>query len=249
MEDINLPKKEILEILKQLKYCCDEFELYVEDGGEVKIMIGDIDPRSLKRTENLYNIAGYLRKNGLDFFITFDLINDISDMYIDEQHPSEDFIQLGIIKGENIQSINTKIEELIHKLSSEEATSNREEKKGQQKMYSDNREEIILRTLGIKIKGNCIFVKKLVNNKKVFDPTEEALIYFLYFKFLKNKEECFSIQTLAKELKTSEGHLKNRMTNIHKIIRKTISENRAIRDNLIKNTFGRGYRLNPRLFK
>ena len=119
MENVTLLEQEVLEILKQLQYRCDEFELHSNnEGKEVEIMISDIDPRNLKRTENLYNIEKYLQKSGIDFSITFDLVNDSPLMHIDHKHPTEDYIQLGVIKGENIQEIKAKIKELINKLDS-----------------------------------------------------------------------------------------------------------------------------------
>ena len=123
MENLTLLEQEALGILKQLEYRCDEFELHGDGKSKIlEIMISDVDPRKLKRTENLYNIAKYLQKNGIDFSITFDLVNDFPAMYIDHEHPTEDFIQLGVIKGGNIQDIKTRIKELIHKLSSRKPT-------------------------------------------------------------------------------------------------------------------------------
>ncbi|MFA5778193.1 MAG: hypothetical protein WC870_01750 [Candidatus Paceibacterota bacterium] len=117
------------------------------------------------------------------------------------------------------------------------------------KGIDNSSEEIYLKTLGIKIKGDCI-AKGTMNLKKVFNPTEKALIYFLFFRFLKNKDECFTIDSLAKELKKSEAYIKNSLTNIYKIIRKTMSQaNTSIKwEPLIKNEPRRGYHLNPRLF-
>lgn len=120
MENLSIFKKEVLKILRQLERCCDVIEQYNKDGGgPFEIMISDIDPRFLKRTVDLYDIAKSLQNKGLDFFITFDLENDIPEMYFDREHPDERFIQLGIIKGESIQGVKIKIKELIGSLNPE----------------------------------------------------------------------------------------------------------------------------------
>lgn len=120
MENLTLLEQEALEILKQLEYRCESIELhnpeYVKEKKFLEITFGDLNFSVLKKGENIYDVEKYLQKNGLDFSITFDLINEFPDMYIDDKHPIGDFIQLGIIKGENIQSIKTKIKELINKL-------------------------------------------------------------------------------------------------------------------------------------
>lgn len=121
MENLTLLEQEALEILKQLEYRCESIELhnpeYVKEKKILEITFGDLNLSVLKKGENIYDIAKYLQKNGLDFSITFDLINKFPDMYIDDKHPTDDFIQLGIIKGENIQVIKTRIRGLIDNLS------------------------------------------------------------------------------------------------------------------------------------
>lgn len=109
-------------------------------------------------------------------------------------------------------------------------------------------EEIILTILNIRIKGNRISnsASKL---KKVFNPTEENIIYFLYYKFLGNPNECFKIPQIAKEFEVSEGNTKNRISNINKVLKNTISKNQHIKIELIKNESKRGYHFNPQLFK
>ena len=113
--------------------------------------------------------------------------------------------------------------------------------------YSNVREEIRLKSYGIKIIGKNIYCKN-IKNKKVFNQTEESLIYFLYIKHINNKDECFNIETLAKELNTSSGYLKNRIINIHKILGKVVSEITPPNIQFIKNEKGRGYHLNPKYF-
>jgi len=115
------------------------------------------------------------------------------------------------------------------------------------KKYSNTNEEITLRTYGIKINGDCISKGEL-KNKKVFNAAEKALIYFLYFKFRNNKEECFKMEALEKEINYPKGYLKNRITNIHKILGKAVSKDRPVKITFIKNEPRRGYHLNPKLF-
>ena len=113
--------------------------------------------------------------------------------------------------------------------------------------YSNANEEIILKTIDVKIAGNRI-ARKDSQNKKAFNPAEKELIYFLYFQFKNNADECFTLETLEKELNYPREYLKNRITNIHKIIGKTISKDKPIKITLIKHELGRGYHLNSKLF-
>lgn len=120
MKNLSVFEKEVIEILRQLERCCDVIEQYNKDIEEpFEIMISDIDPRMLKRSTDLYDIAKCLQNKGLKFFITFDLENDIPDMYFDREHPDERFVQLGIINGESIQAVKMKIKELIGSLNPE----------------------------------------------------------------------------------------------------------------------------------
>lgn len=119
MATLTILEKETLEVLEQLEYRCEQFELYNEDafGGEIEVMISDVERGSLKKIEDLYDIAKYLQKNGLDFSLTFDLENDSPDWHIDSNHPTFDFIQLGIIKGKDVKTIKESIAKLKMKLS------------------------------------------------------------------------------------------------------------------------------------
>ena len=141
MEKLSTFQHETLEILKQLEYCCDRFEIY-NPGEELEdkylwISFDDIDFTVLKNGKHIHDIEQYLQKNGVDFHITFDLENEFPDMYIDPEHPNYDFVQLGQINGESIQDIKTRIKKIIFELSPEEKTNevedilikNREKKK------------------------------------------------------------------------------------------------------------------------
>lgn len=120
-------------------------------------------------------------------------------------------------------------------------------KEQESKKYSNANEDILLKTLGIKIKGDYILRG---DSKKEINPTDKALIYFLYFKLIKNADECFSIKDLSKEeeIKKSERYIKNRITFINQSIREIISKQLKLRiGRFIKNERKRGYRLNPKI--
>ena len=84
--------------------------------------------------------------------------------------------------------------------------------------------------------------------------TEKCLVYFLYYKFLNNNEECFSIDRLVLEIKPdgkgkSEGYIKNAITEINKKVKGLVTKNKTNMVPFIKRETNRGYHLNPKLFK
>lgn len=129
-------------------------------------------------------------------------------------------------------------------LISKNVTHKNEEKS---KKYSNANEDILLKTLGIKIKGNYVLRGE---EKREVNPTDKALIYFLYFKSIKNADECFSLKDLskAKEIKQSERYIKNRITYINQTVKKIISQSLKLKiSRFIKNESRRGYHLNPKI--
>ncbi len=124
MEKLSILEQESLEILKQLERCCEGIGLHnpekiIEDKF-LYIAFSDIDFNVLKKTENIYDVAKYLQKNGVNFFIQGnDLIDRFPGMPINKYLPFNNNTQLGIVKGENIQVIETSIRVLINRLSSE----------------------------------------------------------------------------------------------------------------------------------
>lgn len=116
------------------------------------------------------------------------------------------------------------------------------------KKYSEADEDILLKTIGIKIKGDYIIRG---NNKTKINSTDKALIYYLFYKSVKNEEECFTLKDLAaaKEIKKSERYIKNRITEINRSIKKIISneKNLKIKRFIIKENNKRGYHLNPKI--
>jgi len=113
------------------------------------------------------------------------------------------------------------------------------------------REEISLKTLNIKIQG-CFMSKGKDKPKKVFNSTDEALIYFLYLKSVENKNECFQANCLVVEIeremgKKTEEYIKNRIVLINKFVKELIVKGKTNIDNFIKYERGRGYHINPKI--
>ncbi len=126
MADLSLLEQESLEILKQLQYCCDQFELFNkkkegEAGIEVKILTDELKVTTILKEEDrlitLFTIAKYLEGRGLNFSLTPDYINDNPS---EQVHEGGDYDVIGVIRGESIQDIKTKIEELISELNPKE---------------------------------------------------------------------------------------------------------------------------------
>ena len=116
------------------------------------------------------------------------------------------------------------------------------------KKSSNTSESIFLKTLEIEIKGNYIIRGK---KKTKINPTDKAIIYTLYFRSLKNSDECCSLNDLSrsKDINKSEKYIKNRITSINQTIPKIINPNIKLRiGKFIKNERGRGYHLNPKIF-
>lgn len=105
-------------------------------------------------------------------------------------------------------------------------------------------------TIGVEIRG-----KQATKGYKKFElnSADQALIYFLYYKFLENKGTRFKIAMLAETItsdgkKLSGNYLKNRITIINKGIKKLVTEGVTSIPALIKNEERQGYHLNPKLF-
>ena len=140
METLSLLEREALEILKQLQYRCDQFELFNkkkegESGVQVEILADEIKiPPLFKEKDRLltlYTIAKYLEGKGLNFTLTPKYINNNPSSQVYE---GGDYDVIGIIKGESIQDIKAKIEELIADLQSKEAI---QRKKSTNIMYKE----------------------------------------------------------------------------------------------------------------
>jgi len=114
------------------------------------------------------------------------------------------------------------------------------------KKYSDVTEDIEIRNLDVKIQGDYIIFKKEKSTK--MNPTDRKLIDFLNYRSLEDKQSCISPEALTREVKKTEGYIKNRIVHINKEIKRLInpSGNKTNIDEFIKYESGRGYRLNPR---
>lgn len=147
MKNLTILEKESLEILRQLERCCQVSNPeYVKKEKCVYVMYTDLKLEGLENPQRTQEVVSYLQQNGVDFVITFDLINDIPEMYIDNEHPSYEYIVLGRINGENIEKIKLSVQSLIQKLSTD--------KKKKQKIWLDKN--------GINSNSGVIFSFKII---------------------------------------------------------------------------------------
>ena len=145
---------------------------------------------------------------------------------------------------ENVKSKNP----VIHKTSFEQ-TAFASNTLSSTKKYSDIKEPIKIKTLGIEIRGNHIFKG---SQKERINDTDKCLIYFLYYKFTANKDECFKPDRLVLEIgpdvgKKSEGYIENRIGFVNKAVRELIIKSKTSIGFFIKSEWGRGYHLNPKI--
>jgi hypothetical protein len=104
-------------------------------------------------------------------------------------------------------------------------------------------EDIVLRRYRTKINGDNIS-RGDTPFKKVFNPTDVAMLYFLHNEFIKNKEKYFTVKELSEKINKKGTTIENRITEINKIMGKTISV-RTPKIIFIKNKPKHGYHLNP----
>ncbi len=109
-QHLTLLQEEILWVLRKIEYCCESAELLnpkeIEEKKFLKVFYTDKDHSDLEKIESTNKIEKYLQKNGVDFHLTYNFIDSLAD----------DHVELGIIKGENIQDIKTKIVSLKNKI-------------------------------------------------------------------------------------------------------------------------------------
>ncbi len=116
------------------------------------------------------------------------------------------------------------------------------------KSYTGVQEPIHLKALGIEISGR--YITKGANKTRI-NSTERSLIYFLYYKYLENSDECFTRSRLASEPEfedgaKAEGYIKNSIANINKIVRELVVKGKTSLGDFIKYESDRGYRLNSK---
>jgi len=148
---------------------------------------------------------------------------------------------------DDISNPNAKIEKELKKLNDNFKGKVDLENK-QKNKYSETEEPIDVKKLGLKIKGNNL-EKGSIKKPNFFNNTEKTIIYFLYFKFLKNEEEFFRIDRLQKGFKKiGEGTLKNRISDINKKVRGFLTGSKKTNIGcFIESKTKRGYRLNPKI--
>ncbi len=121
MEHLNLLEQEVLEVLKQLEYCCNKIELHqekktTESDIEIIVMASDLSLTPVfKKWENLDTIAAYLQKKDLDISIIFQSENNSQLSQIEEVIDvfSPEHTKLAVIRGGSLEAIKTKITDLI----------------------------------------------------------------------------------------------------------------------------------------
>lgn len=243
MENLPLLEKESLEILKQLEFSCTYVGPSRERSEkEVEIPINDIKLTAfLKIPGKLEKVEQFLQDKGLNFSTSFDLIKrPFKSLDGAIMHDTV----TGVIKGESIKTIQAIIHKLIKRFSQKQQE---EQSVAQATGHFDYNQEILLKNIKIKIKGNTI-CKGSIKPKKVFNSTEMTLVYFLHDEFIKNNEKCFLSKVLAEKFIKKETYIDNIVTHINKIFKKTISEVTTSNIKLIEYKKGHGFHLNPKLF-
>lgn len=108
-------EKQALILLPQLEYCSNVVKLSDPDSKKpLVITFGDIGVSSIRKLDDLYGIALYLRERGLNFSITYDFkhYQPHEDVHYGWAE-TEDEVEIGIVKGESIGAIDAKIHEII----------------------------------------------------------------------------------------------------------------------------------------
>lgn len=187
-------------------------------------------------------------KKDKDFFRKHNMTSYNLEFEIDPLHKEDGIIKFSDFTDDFIKEYTE--DRLNIKQSTNNGSSNKTETEiKREKKYSEVNEDILLKTLGIKIKGDYIIRGR---DEAEINPTDKALIYYLYYKSIQNEEECFTLKDLAvaKEIKRSERYIKNRITEINRSIKKILKskeKNHKIKKFIIKENNKRGYHLNPKI--
>lgn len=119
MKKLTVLEEKVLEILRQLEYKCESLKAdWKNKDKKLPVYASDLNFSALGKADDLYAVAQYLQKSGLDFSVIFDLINEspYSDEYISLENPNGELTEVAVIKG-TTDSILKKIKELIQVLS------------------------------------------------------------------------------------------------------------------------------------
>jgi hypothetical protein len=240
MGKLTIFEEKILAVLSKLQYLFDVVASYEHNTKEgVEYSFGDMIP-PIEGPEEIQYVVQYLKKHGLDISITFNIDNDdpSEPIYI-KKYGGIDNVPLGLIKGKNIEEIKKNIKKIINKLDPGTLIGRQQE--------FEMEEDIEIRNLGIKIEKNgCVSRGR---DKFEINPTDQALINTLHYRFLDDKERCVSAKILAKEFTSTEKYIVNRISYINLGIKELIKNVRGPNSNInsfIRNTKGRGYNLNPK---
>jgi hypothetical protein len=134
MGNLSIFEREVLEILEQLEHCCKIAEFRnpekIKKDKFIEIIFGDIDFSVLKKPEDIHDVAKFLQKIGVDFYIKTEAESFIDGLplpgeSVDKYYrPPAKNTQLGIIKGENFQDIKIKIKKFKSSLENESDLKN-----------------------------------------------------------------------------------------------------------------------------
>jgi len=107
----NLPilQQYTLIILEQIEYALDTKDCFQDN--KFSITFEDIDFAEIKKPENIYSVADFLKTKDINFVITFDFVNDHPDRYESDK-------ELGYIEDKDLASIKLKIKALINEFRS-----------------------------------------------------------------------------------------------------------------------------------
>ena len=109
-------KENIFKILYKLQHRCEIAEIYRQDTKRgIPYYTGDIFPY-LNGQEDLRATVEYLKENGLKISITLDLERNLEEVVQNDGYLDEDSVEVGRIKGKNIETIKKVIENNIKKL-------------------------------------------------------------------------------------------------------------------------------------
>jgi hypothetical protein len=117
------------------------------------------------------------------------------------------------------------------------------DKKENENNYENSNEIINIKNLDILIKNGEI--SKRNGSKKTLTKNERKLIYFLYYKYVNNPEECFNLKKISENAKITETSIRNTILSIHKKIKKLMPPEFSKKILFIKNEpKKRGYKFN-----
>jgi hypothetical protein len=137
--ELPILERQTLSILKRLEYQSNITRLSDPEASEVHIHAHDLDLSSLDKVEDLEGVALYLQGEGLDFYVTFDLRNDVPH----ELHfqGSDEWEEIAVVKGKSIKDIEEKIKEIELKLISKKELGNSSKNKTIQKLWIEKDED------------------------------------------------------------------------------------------------------------